>query len=827
MVKALLKLYLLLCLCCVSFSVNAQVVNVDLVTFEDAPVTHSFFSANTPAISLNATFGTISVTEGLPLQYEFTYTPNPGFQGTDAARLFFFPIELPNTLALMVFDIEVVPVDLDANHDLISTVAGTSVTIPVLDNDYSSTGILNLISVPAINCGTAEVVGDNIVFTPAPDYMGLADFNYVVCATNDEYEFCGTGTVSVNVLSNIAVVAADTTEVFAKRYSMSNQGAMLLVPDNYNLVTTPLNGTIEVVNGIPRYKPNQGHLGIEYLTYTNGSDDLVLKVETLDFTFNDFSYNDEASTVPDQSVTLNVVLNDLYGGFTDCITFHPPQFGTVIPGNTTGEVTYIPPPGWTGGIDRFTYTSFPPGCDPGTGETSTVTIIVSDFRPSDIYYSLTTSANANLPFTYQDPNENIIWTVVTPPEIGEIVQATNGELIYVPGGVGVDFVTVTFCLDDGNGGCVTSQNIEVEISVLDVDPGTSNCNNDGDCVWPGDTNRDGVVDIADLLPIGYYMGSAGTPRASAAPESWAPQYSEDWSKIDNGVNRKHVDANGDQFVTAQDTQVVRANLGMVNSISPLELPLASFDFILEGEIFAEPGDIVELDVFLGSSLIGVEDLAGFIFPFVYDPGIFDPSSVHFDFDDESWFSYDSPTLGLSINDTVVGDYQFGLTRTSGMPASGHGRIGKLYIGVEDLAGFRPAQGDDQPTITPVVIGDATGEAMNNNGTRRGVSVRPFELNIINYPEPVDPIDGDIDAFLEDKLQTYPNPTSEKLTVHLNGRREFTDLTILDMTGRIIESYGGLSTNHRVIDLRNYDNGIYTLQVTTDEGVVTRKIQVFH
>lgn len=833
MVKALPKLYLLLLCCCASFWISAQVVNVDLMTLTDTPVSHTFLSRNQAAVSLPATFGEVSIEPtGVPFQYEFTYTPNTGFEGNDEARIIYFPIELPNTFALMRFNIQVVPIELEVGHDIASTLEGNSVSIAVLDNDFSSTGVLSLVAVPATNGGTAEIVGNNVVFTPVAGFKGLTDFNYVVCATNDSYQFCKTGTVSVNVLSNIGVAAADTTRVFAKRYSVNNPGTMILAPANYSLVEPPVNGVMELVNGIMVYKPIAGHVGVEFLHYSNGNNNMVFRVETLDFVYNDFSVKDEGTTAPDQPITLNVIENDLYGAFTGCVSFNPPQFGELTVGTTTGEVTYTPPTGWTG-IDRFTYTSFPPGCAEGSGETETVTIVVSDFRPATTSFYLTTAANTNLPFTYNGPNGNISWSVIVPPTLGIVsTDSETGELIYTPntGVVGVDHLSVQYCLQDENGDCSLTQDVALDINIVSSSAATGDCDEEGDCVWPGDTNNDGVVSISDLLPIGYHMGSAGTPRASGNPESWAPQYSEDWKETDNGVNRKHVDADGDQFVTSLDTQVVRNNLGMVNRINSTLLPRSNFDVILQGGVFAEPGDLVSIDIFFGDEDQPVEDIAGLVLPFNISSSYVDWNSLSINFLEDSWFSYDSPLLSMVIADSnsVADQYQLsaGLVRTNTLATSGHGRVGKLnFVVIEDIV-FLDDDGDANTQLVSISDG-GTGEAMNNASHRSAVRVRPFELNIVQHPEPVSPIDTDIDAYLDEKLMAFPNPTDSKLTVHLNGRREFTALSITDITGKVIETYNGPATNHRVIDLGQYPNGIYTLQVTTNEGVVNRKIQVFH
>jgi hypothetical protein len=148
----------------------------------------------------------------------------------------------------------------------------------------------------------------------------------------------------------------------------------------------------------------------------------------------------------------------------------------------------------------------------------------------------------------------------------------------------------------------------------------------------------------------------------------------------------------------------------------------------------------------------------------------------------------------------------------------------MYVGVEDLYGFRTAPGQE----TTTTIGGGYAEAMDGGGHLSSVYINPFELTIRSAAEVSEPtIEGNIEQFLDEKLLAFPNPAGNNLTVHLNGQREFTSLTLTDLTGRRIISQSSLATNHRVIDLSRTPTGLYTLSITTKEGVINRKIEVIH
>ncbi len=81
-----------------------------------------------------------------------------------------------------------------------------------------------------------------------------------------------------------------------------------------------------------------------------------------------------------------------------------------------------------------------------------------------------------------------------------------------------------------------------------------------DCVWPGDTNQDGIVNGMDLFPIGIAMGKDVALQGAARPlinATWQPFSVEDWpSTFLNNTNYKHLDCDGNGILNEQDVVVV-------------------------------------------------------------------------------------------------------------------------------------------------------------------------------------------------------------------------------------------------------------------------------
>ncbi|TXF87071.1 T9SS type A sorting domain-containing protein [Neolewinella aurantiaca] len=817
-----LKLVLLFLLTVVISDVSAQGFE-DLQTVKNQAVTFEFFSRFAPVMGRLPEHGSVDLEEGPTTYYTLTYTPDADYIGSDDMLLVSFPYQV--NVAFTEFNISVDEAKITANHDLASTVAGTPVTIPVLSNDTSNVGTLSLVSVPVANAGTAEIVDNQVVFTPEPGFSGLTDFNYVICT----YGVCDLGTVSVNVTPDGDDTAGDTIRVFTIR----DQPQFIFAPADATPAGEPASGSMVSIEGVMAYQPDEDFIGDEYLSYVSpgASAPTVFHITVLDLERNQFAVEDRAYAPVDGTAKLNVLHNDLYNVLADCISFGAPQFGTLTETARKGEVVYTAPEGWSG-VDQFTYSSMPPGCD-GEPELQTVYVFVSNFAPAEDETTLTTPAGTPVRLTYDADGGAVSWSVVDYPAFGTIISdSVSGALSYLPLASALaqtDELTLAYCLnEDEAGDCEYRTEVTVTINVTAEDV---NACIDEDCVWPGDTNNDGVVDVGDLLPIGLAMGSSGTPRLTANPSGWSAQYGEDWATDLNGLNHKYIDANGDQVISSLDTQVVMENLGLQHRLRAEQQTFTTFQLSLSGPLDAEPGDLIVLDINAGNNVVIVEDVFGFRFSFDYDTDYVNPTSVDVNFDEASWMSYDSPILSLTDNHQEEGRINTAVTRTSSEGISGFGPIGTLgVVIVEDVFGFfgeydGPVS-DSAGDITTTLGGDEA-VAMNAAGHLDAVRVAPYELKIKRRPatEVENFAPAEANTYLDGKLLAYPNPTAGNLVVHLNGQQEFTTLQLTDVTGRTVLSEQGLNTNHRELSLAGLANGIYTLTITTEDGVVNRKVEL--
>lgn len=816
------RFYLLLLLAWAPFALGAQVVH--LTTYKNVPIQYGFVSSpNDPHVVIEPQHGTRQLTESPAFNYTLTYTPAQDFIGTDLIRISYWTPNPPasSTYGFLEFSITVLPANVTANRDFATTMTDVPITIDVLANDFSSNGILILNGIPLANSGLATVSGSNsITFIPVAGFAGLAHLNYIVC---DGAGTCDNGIVSISV---VGPGLPDTLNVFTTK----NKAQNILIPASYTLSSGPQHGTYTLVNGIPLYTPAQNYTGLDYLNFNYQGQSKVVRINVLNLSDNTFAFDDVVSTTSYSTIEFNVLENDLNGTSAGCVNIGTPQFGS-LQNAGNGNVTYTPPPGFSG-VDVFTYLSNTPMCL-GTPEIATVRVFVSNFEPARSKFEMSTPKRTPLIIGYSVPISEFQFQITDQGDLGEAVflegqvdtviygQEISGYnlILYIPYenvDEGADEFEVRYCVTNADGDCTYQKSVKVEMDILNIGAGDGPmCF--GDCVWPGDTNFDGVVNMEDLLPLGLSMGEVGKPRPNATLATWYGQYADNWVNIfdPTAIDLKHLDTDGDSLVTALDTTAISMYYSRTHSLTPTRVPYYENEIVLQGSIFVSPGDLIELDMVLGNSGNPAHNVYGFTFPFVYNPLLFVPESVGIEFKSNSWLTYNSPVLHMTRNNQA-GLLEAGYTRTSGLAASGHGEIGKIrFIVVDDIEGFRES-GEEGITVN-FTGGLATG--MSGSGQTYGIPVRDFTLHIVPKPKTETPI-----AITADQVKVYPNPASDFLNVYLNGGFEMEKLTLSNITGQQIFQ-ANVAGKRTMIDVSALENGLYFLTVRSNNGMVTKKVEI--
>ena len=330
--------------------------------------------------------------------------------------------------------------------------------------------------------GTVQLIGPDVMYTPAADFHGPASFSYTM-DDGDGGTDDATVTITVEPVPDAPVAHDDAfaTDMDSPLPALSvlgndtdGDGDELRVVAH----TEPARGTLtDHGDGTFAYSPDAGFTGVDRFTYTVEDSGGLADGATVTITVgqdnippsavDDDVATDEAVPVTTHDLTANDI--DANGDALQVVGHTDPGHGTAVD-HGDGTFTYTPDPGFHG-LDSFTYT-----IDDGNGGTDTATVNITVARgntpPSAVDDDVTT--DEDIPVTTHDLTANDIdadgdaLQVVghTNPGHGTIVDHGDGTFTYTPdpGFGGLD--SFTYTIDDGNGGTDTAT---VTVTVLPVD----------------------------------------------------------------------------------------------------------------------------------------------------------------------------------------------------------------------------------------------------------------------------------------------------------------------------------------------------------------------
>ncbi|MFC1479469.1 Ig-like domain-containing protein [Planctomycetota bacterium] len=311
---------------------------------------------------------------------DVTYTPDPGFTGTDS---FTYTVSDGNggtdtaTVTVTVTNGNDPP---DAVDDADSTDEDNPVDIDVLSNDSDPNGdTLTVSGVTQPANGTVVNNTTDVTYTPDGDFNGTDTFTYTVSDGNGGTD-TATVTVTVNSINDAPNAVNDSTSTPEDTAKTIDVCANDSDPDGDTLtisgVTQPANGTVVNNTTDVTYTPDGDFNGVDTFTYTvsdgNGGTDTATVTVTVN-SINDApdAADDSASTDIDTAKTIDVLSNDTDAD-GDTLTVSgvgAASNGTVV--NNTVDVTYTPNAGFSG-TDTFTYT-----VSDGNGGTDTAAVTVT------------------------------------------------------------------------------------------------------------------------------------------------------------------------------------------------------------------------------------------------------------------------------------------------------------------------------------------------------------------------------------------------------------------------------------------------------------------
>jgi len=400
----------------------------------------------------------------------FTYTPSENFCGEDSFTYKAYDGALYSNVATVRITVTCVNDAPVANDDEATVPEDSSVTIPVLGNDYDPDGdplSVSIVSGPVNGRATVNPDG-TITYTPNPDFCGTDSFTYKAC---DPAGACDTATVTIHVTCvNDAPVAQDDTYttnedtplVVSAPGVLGNDSDVDGDPLTAVLVSGPAHGTLALnPDGSFTYTPAENFCGEDSFTYKAYDGALYSNVATVRIMVtcvNDAPVaNDDEATVPeDSSVTIPVLGNDydVDGDSLSVSIVSGPANGRATV-NPDGTITYTPNPDFCG-TDSFTYQA----CDPaGACDTATVTIHVTCVNDAPVAQDDTYTTNEDTPLVVAKPGvlgndydvdgDPLTAVLVSGPAHGTLTLNPDGSFTYTPNPKFYGTDTFTYRVFDG------------------------------------------------------------------------------------------------------------------------------------------------------------------------------------------------------------------------------------------------------------------------------------------------------------------------------------------------------------------------------------------
>jgi hypothetical protein len=327
-------------------------------------------------------------------------------------------------------------------------------------------------------------------------------------------------------------------------------------------------------------------------------------------------------------------------------------------------------------------------------------------------------------------------------------------------------------------------------------------------VWPGDANNDGVVNQADVLPMGLHWNRTGPIRPDHS-NAWTAQVCQTWAP----QNATYADANGDGTVNQADILPIGSNWGKMRSTASLHadsqpgLNSTSKAYIMRTAISTSSQDGSEsvVNLFIGDEANPIRGLYGLSF-------VMDVKSSTGDLEilevtpGECW---GGDILTYSRIDQETSTVHCGMTRKPGQEELvATGPVARIMI-----RSFHPIE-QSAFTIRDITANDSEGnpihilteDALSSVDDARGSEV-PSEFALYqNRPNPFNP----------STIIRYALPRASILT-----------LKVYDGLGRevttLVEGSRSAGEHEVRFDAKGLTSGLYYCRLQAGRVVLTRKL----
>jgi len=341
-----------------------------------------------------------------------------------------------------------------------------------------------------------------------------------------------------------------------------------------------------------------------------------------------------------------------------------------------------------------------------------------------------------------------------------------------------------------------------------------------DCVLPGDTNKDGTVNIFDALNIGVGFNTIGEVRPNAVIEPIL-QAAFDWDFATIfDLNFKHIDCDGNGAVNEQDYLAIDQNYQKITTQTTFQPNDTYADVAITfpaEEIVVNPNQAeikIPANLIIGSTNKPIKNFYGAAISFNYDKTLI--KEVETSYNSSSFVGIEE---ALFVREKLVQeDAQIGLaiTRTDQEEVSGEGDIAEFAFIIDlDLIEGR-SETLIELDINDIKIVDSNGEEIPVNVSDDGPKVTViFDKTLsVNTTE----------QLTETQFEIYPNPVQETLIIDLAKTIDLTNshIQIFNTLGQTTLTQS-ITNRQTKLNVSTMKNGVYWVKISTDQGIAIKEI----
>jgi PKD repeat protein len=350
-----------------------------------------------------------------------------------------------------------------------------------------------------------------------------------------------------------------------------------------------------------------------------------------------------------------------------------------------------------------------------------------------------------------------------------------------------------------------------------------------ECVFPGDVNRDQIVNNYDLLPLGVGYGTFGSSRAPIdRNNSFYGHAASAWPQTiaSGAINYKHLDCDGDGYIYIGDSYTISSNYGRTHNgtlptnrtLNTAGIPI-SLHFTVDTTVVNTTGyTSISADILLGTATQPAIGVYGVAFSINYPAGMVETfgstgaNSVYYDY--SSFFGTNAQTINLVHDDIVNGKMDVAIVRTTRTNVSGSGRIASASWVITDNIngrGINRIIENFATSITGVRIIDRLNVEKLGEGSTASTAI------VFNHLTAT----SDENSW-QNQIGVSPNPAHDHLIITLNDIRA-TGFSLQNALGQTIITEIINEQTSTQVDIASLPAGIYTLTINTEKGNVTKKV----